>query len=100
MHNSSHRALHLREILCFARVFDQPTNLDNLVLISMVSTHGLVSSSQPIPSLLSHRSIESVAELEANLLGDALFRGQLLESRQVSHLVSDELHGAVGTVEI
>jgi hypothetical protein len=100
MHNSSHRALHLREILRLTRIFDQPAYLDNLILIAVIFPHRLISASQPIPSLIGHRSIESVAKLQTDFFGHALFLSQLLESRKVSHLMSDEFHGAIGTVEV
>lgn len=81
MHNRSHRAFHLRKVLRFTRIFDQPAKLDDFISVTVVPSHSLVSRLQSIPSLLGHCGIESVAELEANLLRDAFFLGQLFESR-------------------
>jgi hypothetical protein len=79
-------------------ILNQPANLHNLILIAMISSHRLISSSQSIPSFLSHRSIESVAKLETDFLGDTLFLSQLFESRKVSHLMPDKLHSTIGPV--
>jgi hypothetical protein len=98
MHNRSHSTLHLGEIFRLARILNQPTNLHNLILIAMIFAHRLISSSQPSPGLFTHRRIERIAELQAYLLGDALFLCQLFESRKVSHLMSNKFHGTIGTV--
>jgi len=100
MHNSSHGTFHLRELLRLTRILNQPTNLENFILIAVVLTHRLIGASQPVPSLISHSSVESIAELQANLLSDALLLSQLLESRKVGHLVPNKFHGTVGTVEV
>lgn len=100
MHNRSHRAFHLRKVLRFTRIVDQPAKLDDFILIAMISTHSLVSRLQSSPGFLGHRCIEGVAELEANLLRDAFFLGQLLKGRKMRHLMPDELHGTITSVKL
>lgn len=83
------RTLHLRKLFRFSCVFNEPTHLQNIILITVIVTNSLISASQPAPGLISHRSIKSVTELETDLFRNTFFLYQRLESSKMRDLMFD-----------
>lgn len=96
MYHRPNAALRLGEGLSLLGVFDESTITYDLSILAKIPDKHVIGSFEALPGLLGHSCVEGLSELQAYLVSYSLLREHLLEGVEVSHLVLDELEGALG----